>query len=93
MLNISYQPSFVRQIKRLKRKHYDMQKLVSAVRAVAEQKQDLLRTRYRDHALQGQLRGFRELHIEADRLLVYRIEHDTLTLMLIETGSHNDLFG
>ena len=34
----------------------------------------------------------RECHIEPDWLLIYKIEEDILTLNLIRTGKHNDLF-
>ena len=33
-----------------------------------------------------------ECHIEPDWLLVYRINNDELILLLVETGSHSDLF-
>ena len=48
--------------------------------------------RYRDHALSGNFRGFRECHIKPDWLLVYLIENDILTLNLVDTGSHADIF-
>ena len=34
----------------------------------------------------------RECHIKPDWLLIYKIEEDILTLNLIRTGKHNDLF-
>ena len=36
--------------------------------------------------------GFRECHVKPDWLLVYLIEYDILTLTLIDTGSHADIF-
>ncbi|WP_374110035.1 type II toxin-antitoxin system mRNA interferase toxin, RelE/StbE family [uncultured Dialister sp.] len=36
--------------------------------------------------------GFRECHVKPDRLLIYMIENDILTLTLTATGSHADLF-
>jgi mRNA interferase YafQ len=51
----------------------------------------MLITHYRDHALTGNLQGYRELHIDSDWLLVYRIENNTLTLILVATGSHDEL--
>lgn len=51
-----------------------------------------LEERYRDHGLTGDLAGFRECHIKPDWLLIYLIENDILTLTLIDTGSHSDLF-
>ena len=51
-----------------------------------------LNEKYRDHALSGNFAGFRECHIQPDWLLVYLIENDVLTLTLVDTGSHSDIF-
>ena len=59
-------------------------------RQVFEGDADGLRRR-RDHALTGNWNGYRELHIEADWLLIYRIEEDELELVLTRTGSHDDI--
>ena len=48
---------------------------------------------YRDHALGGRLKDFRECHIESDWLLMYQIYEDTLILSAAATGTHADLFG
>lgn len=48
--------------------------------------------KYKDHALKGDKDGFRECHIQPDWLLIYLIEEDILTLTLIDTGTHADLF-
>ena len=46
---------------------------------------------YRDHALKGDWAGYRDLHIEPDWLMLYRIKDRELQLM--RTGTHADLFG
>ncbi len=48
--------------------------------------------KYRDHSLKGKWDGFRECHIQPDWLLIYLIEDDILTLTLVETGTHADLY-
>lgn len=48
-----------------------------------------LEAKNRDHALVG---NYRECHIQSDWLLLYFIEDDVLTLTLIDTGTHADLF-
>lgn len=48
--------------------------------------------KYKDHILKGDHAGFHECHIKPDWLLVYLIEDDVLTLTLVDTGSHSDLF-
>ena len=51
-----------------------------------------LEAKYKDHALKGDWKGFRECHIQPDWLLIYLIEEDILTLTLVDTGTHADLF-
>ena len=46
--------------------------------------------KYKDHALKGDYKGFRDIHIQPDWLLIYKIENDKL--ILYRTGSHSDLF-
>ena len=48
--------------------------------------------KYHDHELTGNYKGFRECHVKPDWLLIYLIEGDILTLTLVDTGTHSDLF-
>ena len=48
--------------------------------------------RYRDYELKGKYHGFRECHIQPDGLLIYLKEDRILTLTLVDTGTHADLF-
>ena len=43
-----------------------------------------------DHPLRGDWNGWRDLHIEPDWLLIYRINEDRVELAA--TGTHSDLF-
>lgn len=70
----------------------------SSIRKIAEtvdllQRGEKLPERFRDHELEGNLKGSRECHILLDLLLIYRIFNDILILELVDTGSHADLFG
>ena len=51
-------------------------------------------SKYKDHKLNDskKYKNCRELHIEPDWLLVYRIIENELILLLLDTGSHSDLF-
>ena len=51
-----------------------------------------LEERHHDHELIGRFAGFRECHIKPDWLLIYLLENEILTLTLVDTGSHSDLF-
>lgn len=44
---------------------------------------------YRDHALKGEWTSCREMHIESDWLLIYRIENDII--FLDRSGSRSEL--
>ena len=85
-------PRFKRDYKALMRKHYDEAKFVRVIELLmAEEATELARS-YRDHALKGEWEGFRELHIESDWLLIYRVNRDELELVLTRTGSHDEMF-
>jgi mRNA interferase YafQ len=45
---------------------------------------------YKDHPLGGELKDYRDCHIEPDWLLIYKIDGDTCHL--VRTGTHSDLF-
>ena len=47
--------------------------------------------RYKDHALKGMWKHHRELHLEPDWLLVYKVAGEQCTFD--RTGAHADLFG
>jgi mRNA interferase YafQ len=53
---------------------------------------EALPIKYQDHVLKGNWKGYRECHIKSDVLLIYKLENDELTLTLVRTGSHSDLF-
>lgn len=51
-----------------------------------------LPAKYKDHALLGEWKGYRECHIRGDLLLIYKIEKNKLILVLVDIGSHAQLF-
>ncbi len=88
MRSIRRDTQFKRDVKRLKTRHKDLEKLKTIIQLlVAGEK---LRPKNRDHKLKGTLKDCRECHIESDWLLIYRIEGSELCL--VRTGSHADLF-
>ena len=54
----------------------------------------VLSSEKKDHALTGNLAGFRECHIQSDWLLIYSKEDEgeLHILNLVRTGTHSDLF-
>ena len=91
MMKIRFTPQFERDMKRLIKKHYDVSKFEKVVNLLVSNEKETLLTKYRDHALSGNWQGFRECHIEADWLLIYRIEKNVCELVLVRTGSHDKI--
>lgn len=53
----------------------------------------LLPAKYRDHQLSGSLKDYRECHLKPDLLLVYQIDQKIKTVILVDIGSHAQIFG
>ncbi len=79
---------FKKDVRRLKRRNKDMVKLTKALDLLLNEQP--LPIVYNDHPLKGDWKGFRDLHIEPDWLLLYRVEGSEL--QLARTGAHSDLF-
>lgn len=86
---VKFTSAFKKSYKLMKKRGMDISLLDNVVDNLRQGK--VLAEKYRDHALQGKFKGFRECHIKPDWLLVYLIEDDILTLTLVETGSHADV--
>lgn len=89
-LSIILLNSFKKDLKRIKKRNLHLELLDDVVEKLA--KQETLDEKYRDHALTGNLSGFRECHIQPDWLLIYRVDGNDLVLILSRTGTHSDLF-
>ena len=74
----------------MKKRGLDLSLLDSVVDTLRQGRR--LEEKYRDHELIGKFKGFRECHIKPDWLLIYLIENDILTLTLVDTGTHADIF-
>ena len=90
MLDIVPSNRFKKDLKLVKKRGLKIDNLRNVINALAAEEK--LDEKYRDHALTGDYRGFRECHVEPDWLLVYRVEQDELELFLFRTGTHSDSF-
>ncbi|MGN1114364.1 MAG: type II toxin-antitoxin system YafQ family toxin [Oscillospiraceae bacterium] len=90
MYKVKFTHAFKKSYKLMKKRGLDVSLLDEVVDTLRQGKN--LAEKYRDHELSGDYKGFRECHIKPDWLLVYFIENDILTLTLVDTGSHADLF-
>jgi mRNA interferase YafQ len=88
MKKVSQTKQFSRDVKRMRKRGKDLDKLREVVRLLAEG--TLLPANYRDHPLIGSWHPSRDCHIEADWILVYTADKDLLRLE--RTGTHSDLF-
>lgn len=91
MYKIVYTNRMKKDIKLMKKRGKKIEKLVGILSLLAEGR--ALPAKNKDHQLTGNMRDFRECHIEPDWLLIYQIYDDILTLSTTATGSHADLFG
>lgn len=91
MYKIFYTNRMKKDVKLMKRRGKDLNRLIRVLSLLAEG--NPLPVQYRDHPLTGNLQDFRECHVEPDWLLMYQIHEDTLILSATATGTHSDLFG
>lgn len=88
MLTPVYTRQFEKDVKRMKRRGKNLEKLKIITRSlVVEEPLDPL---HRNHKLIGNWQGRRECHIESDWLLIYKTEEGCV--IFERTGTHSDLF-
>ncbi len=87
---VKFTSAFKKSYKLMLKRGFDLAELDNIVYTLSQG--EILAEKYRDHALSGNFAGFRECHIKPDWLLVYLLENDILTLTLVDTGSHSDIF-
>lgn len=88
MRRIEYSGQFKRDLKRLKKRGKDMQKIRAPMKVLIEG--DDLPEIFLDHPLKGNWKGCRDLHIQPDWILIYRLIGNLIRFE--RTGSHSDLF-
>lgn len=92
MLKIEFTAQFKRDYKLAKKRGCNPKKLAEVMKLL--QNQISLPEKYKDHALKDSenFQDARECHIEPDWLLVYQVKEEILTLKMLRTGTHSDLF-
>jgi len=90
MLKISFTNQYLRDLELMKRRNLPKPELDAVVKLLSEEKP--LPKKYKDHPLKGYFTGYRECHIRPNWLLMYKIDKQILTLVLVRTGTHSDLF-
>ena len=90
MYEVIYTGQFKRSLKRCVRRGLDVTAF-STVLDILQEKGELP-SAYRPHKLQGKYKGCWECHIQPDWLLIWQQNDRQLYLVLVDTGSHSDLF-
>lgn len=88
--SIDFTNRFKKDLNLAEKQGHDISKLLEVVHRLADD--EVLEPKYRDHALTGNYKDYRECHIEPDWLLIYQKVEDVLLLILYRTGSHSELF-
>ena len=81
---------FKRDLKVAIKRGYDISLLDTVVSMLINGEK--LPVKYKDHALIGNFKKYRECHITSDWLLIYELSDHELILYLIRTGTHSDIF-
>lgn len=90
MYNIRPTTKFQSDIRRAKKRGYDIDLLKNIIKKLAAG--EVLPQKNQDHSLDGDYVGCRECHITPDWLLIYEVDGNELILYLTRTGTHSDLF-
>jgi len=91
MYAIDYTNEFKKQLKRMKKRGYNMDLLNDAIKILINTG-TLPFDIYKTHKLKGNFANFMEAHLQPDWLLIWQINKNTVTIVLTLTGTHSDLF-
>jgi mRNA interferase YafQ len=81
---------FEKDMKRCQKRGYNMQLIKDAILLLAET--GTLPAEYKPHLLHGDRKGQWECHIQPDWLLIWEQHDQELILVMLNTGTHSDLF-
>ena len=81
---------FDRSVEKMKKRGLPMDDLRNVITLLMQT--GTLPPEYRPHKLTGNLRGKSECHIKSNWLLVWEQYDDELLLIMIDTGTHSNLF-
>ena len=89
---VKYTSNYKKNVKKIIKQGKDIDKLLDVIDVLA--RGSSLNKKYRNHQLfdDKKYKECYECHIEPDWLLVYQYNHNELILVLVNTGSHSNLF-
>ena len=89
--NIIYSNKFKKALKKCFKRGLDTEKLRDILRIL--ERGEVLPPEYRAHKLSGKFNGIWESHSQEDWLLIWDQKDEDLILLLLDTGTHSDIFG
>ena len=90
MLITNYSSRFKKELKLMEKRGLDIQKILDIISDLENEVP--LKSKHREHLLQGNYEGYLECHVEPDWLLIYKINKITKKIYFARTGTHTDLF-
>ena len=90
--DVIYSIKFKKSLKKMQKQNKDLDELLDVVDKLAQKEE--LDPKYRNHKLKDDkyYKNCSECHIRPDWLLIYQYNDNELLLLLMNTGSHSDLF-
>ena len=82
---------FKRDVKRCQKRGLPLDELWTVVRRLLQG--ETLEEKYKAHMLSGDHKGEWECHLHPDWLLLWEQHDDELILLMLNTGTHSDIFG
>lgn len=89
--NLQVTVKFKRDVKRCQKRGLPLDELWTVVRKLL--RGEALEEKYKAHVLSGNHKGEWECHLRPDWLLLWEQHDDELTLLMLNTGTHSDIFG
>lgn len=89
--HIQYSGRFKKSLKKAYKRGLDVEVLRGIISSL--ENSGVVDAKYRPHKLSGRYSGCWECHVQPDWLLVWQQDDDKLILLLLDTGSHSDIFG
>lgn len=90
MYTLKLTGNFKKDVKRCQKRGLPLNELWSVIRVLLSGEK--LSEKYHQHILHGDREGQWECHIQPNWLLVWEQNDKELTLLMISTGTHSDLF-
>ena len=90
MFSIRTTKRFDKAVRRIQKRGLDLAPLIQVVDMLRQT--GSLPKEYRPHVLSGNYDGVWECHIKNDWLLLWKQDNDEMTLLMLNTGTHSDLF-